>query len=141
MQTKKRSTNKKSPDNSYIPEKNWLEWLIFGLSLMVTIGIVGYLGWMAFFAPQKPAQVKLEIGQPQLKAGMYEVPVKVLNEGDESIEHLRLYARPIADVGSEPLTADLDYLPKGGDRETVFMFKNDSAKSGIEVFAGTYIRP
>ena len=89
--------------------KNALEWTVFGLGLIVIVGLVGYLSWAAVTPHDRPAELRVELGKPErLKKG-YRTRVTVRNVGDETAMSVKVK------VGDADL--DLDYVPRQSERE------------------------
>lgn len=64
-------------------KRNWLEWVILAVSVMVVVGLVGYL-LVAGFSNSGPAMIRAEIDRAQAEggpAGSWLVPVTVHNSG------------------------------------------------------------
>lgn len=68
-----------------IPQKNALEWAVFALSLILVLGLVGFIGYEAL-GPDGEAALAVELGEPLAREGSLEVPVTVRNLGDGAVE-------------------------------------------------------
>jgi uncharacterized protein (TIGR02588 family) len=65
-----------------VPKKNWLEWVVFALSLVVTLGALGALAYAALSSGEGPPQIAVELGSPERQGDGFLVPVTLRNNGD-----------------------------------------------------------
>lgn len=79
------------------PRKNPLEWAVFAVSMLLVVGIIGYLLWMSFRLEPVVEGLRVTLGepvqQPESKPPSFAIPVTVFNPGD----------RPVADVEVEEI--------------------------------------
>lgn len=124
------------------PKKNWLEWSIFAISLVVVLGTAGVLFYELFTLGEQPADPQMELGPPQAHTGYYAVPVTVRNRGNETAQNVHL-AVTLQLSGEESERADfiLDYLPRFAKREAWVTFLHDPAKGKLEPRVLGYEKP
>lgn len=73
-----------------LPRKNWLEWLVFGLSALLVIGALGYLSYDAVTMGDAPAMLQLQVGDVVAQPDGFAVPVTVTNQGDQTAEDVQI---------------------------------------------------
>ncbi len=124
------------------PPKNWLEWSVFALGLVLVAGILGYLVWYALTLEGRPPIISVETGQPRHQADSYVVPVMVANEGDQTAEHVQIEVWiSVAGVELETATIELDFVPSRSKREAWASFVNDPAKNQVRARIVSYQKP
>lgn len=102
-------------------EKNWLEWTVFGFSLVLVLGLVGYLVYLEVTPSSKDFQYEIGFEKPQEIHGRYLVPVKIDNKSNKSVQDVAIEISS----GGDKETADLqlDYLPRHSHREATVFFR------------------
>lgn len=68
------------------PNKNWLEWGVFLVSLVLLSGVVGYLVYDAVTIGSQPPTIQVELGEVIVRGEQYMLPVTVRNVGDRTAE-------------------------------------------------------
>ncbi|MBA3777999.1 MAG: hypothetical protein H0X16_01595 [Chloroflexi bacterium] len=104
-------------------KRNWLEWLVLGLSVVAIGGLVAFLfldGLSEETPPSPVAEIHLEKAHTS-DLGWY-APVTVTNQGDEAAEAIVLEASADVDGSEEVSEVDIDYLPAGTDVEVEIGF-------------------
>ena len=66
-----------------IPKKNWLEWAVFAIGLVLVVTVFSYLVYDALTLGDAPPMMAIEIGQPEQQGQLIVVPVAVTNQGDQ----------------------------------------------------------
>lgn len=74
------------------PQKNVLEWSVFGLSAALVLAIAGFLVYAHVRGANRPASIRIEAGEPVATAGGFAVPLTVFNDGDRTAEAVRIEA-------------------------------------------------
>ena len=97
-------------------EKSWLEWLVFGVSCLFILALLGYLVHDARTDQGRSPDLRISLGEPTPSAHGYLVPVRVANNGDETAQAVEL---EISTQGGQPEQATLtyDFLASGEVRE------------------------
>lgn len=71
-----------------MPKKNWLEWTVFSVGLLLLLVTSGYLVWQALSHGHQPAALTVTLGEPWAPAGVqpphYIVPITVSNDGGQT---------------------------------------------------------
>lgn len=123
-------------------EKNWLEWSVFALGLVLVAGILGYLVRHALTLEGRPPIISAETGQSRQQAGSYVVPVTVVNAGDQTAGHIQIEVQISgAGVVLETAMFELDFLPGRSQREAWASFVNDPASNEIRARVVSYQKP
>lgn len=64
-------------------QKNWLEWVVFAISLVLVITTLGYLVYDGATFSETPPDIELELGKAQAQAtDRFIIPVTASNRGD-----------------------------------------------------------
>ncbi|MUL38600.1 hypothetical protein [Gloeocapsopsis dulcis] len=107
-------------------EKNWLEWIVFAVSLVLVIGTLGYLVYDGANTGNSPPSFEFQLGQPQPQQNYFVVSVSITNQGDETAEGV-LVEVVLESDGTEQETAEFEiaFLPRQSTREGWVTFKTD----------------
>ncbi|MFB2972430.1 hypothetical protein ACE1CD_26000 [Aerosakkonema sp. BLCC-F183] len=73
-----------------IREKNWLEWVVFGMALLMVVSTLGYLIYDAATLSKMPPAIQVQLGEPQPIMEHFIVPVSVTNQGDRTAEGVQI---------------------------------------------------
>jgi uncharacterized protein (TIGR02588 family) len=108
-------------------QKNWLEWSVFGVGLVLvacTLGFLVYDG--ASSSGDEPPSVRVTLGPPAQRGGRFVVPVTVTNDGGQTAEGVTVEVALERD-GAEPERGEfaVAFLPRGGTREGFVTFGTD----------------
>jgi uncharacterized protein (TIGR02588 family) len=123
--------------------KNWLEWSVFGVSLVVLAGVLAFLAYDALSADGDPPIIDVRLGDVEQQNGAFVIPVTLENLGDEAAGDVNLEVVLLRD-GQELETAELavPFVPRGSTREGWVTFLNDPAQADeIETHVLGYGRP
>jgi uncharacterized protein (TIGR02588 family) len=107
-------------------QKNWLEWLVFVLSLVLVIWTLGYLVYDGVTSAKTPANIQLELGKLKPQANYFMIPVSVTNSGDTTAETVQIEVT-LENSGQEQEASQLEigFLPRRSKREGWVTFKTD----------------
>ncbi|TXK49820.1 hypothetical protein FVR03_05725 [Pontibacter qinzhouensis] len=110
-------------------DKNVLEWLVFGCSLLLICAVFMYLGYQAYTAEKDPKpelEVHYRLDPSALEP--YRYHIKVENRGKETAEEVTIQVWTEKD-GQELESADLQlpFAPKESSREGWIIFKDNPA--------------
>ncbi len=105
--------------------KNALEWSVFAFSLVLVVGVVGYLGVAAWRDTDAPPDFVVEWDAPTPRGdGGFEVPVHVRNEGTTTAANVQVEVTS----GGESVTFTLEYVPRHSTREGIALFERYPAQ-------------
>jgi uncharacterized protein (TIGR02588 family) len=108
-------------------EKNWLEWVVFGVGLVLVAGTLGFLVYDgATSAGDAPPSVRVELGAPEQRGEHFIVPVTVTNEGGQTAEGVTVEVT-LEREGAEAERGEFGvaFLPRDGKREGFVTFRTD----------------
>lgn len=116
------------------PEKNRLEWTVFGLSLLLVLGTLAYLTREALTTEELPPRVEVRLGEPEAGPGGFTVPVTVYNSGGTAAEDVRITVLlATRDGASEEGRLVIPFLPRESDREGWVTFRTDPRRGTLRV--------
>ncbi|MBA2503304.1 MAG: hypothetical protein H0V27_10525 [Pyrinomonadaceae bacterium] len=107
-------------------EKNWLEWLVFAISLVLVAGTLGVLAYDGATMGDAPPSVEVKVGAPQERPHNFIVPVEVTNHGDETAEGVLVEV--VLKQGEEERERsefEIAFLPRRSTRQGWVAFKID----------------
>ena len=114
------------------PNKNWLEWSVFTLSLALILGTAGVLLYEELAVERQPASPSIQVGKPETREGNFVVPVTVVNKGDATAAEVRLEVMLRLPGGaSERAEFELPYLPRRATRAAWVTFLHDPAQGDL----------
>ncbi len=113
-------------------EKSWLEWLVFGLSCVMILGVVGFLFHDARTDQGRPPAIEIRLGQAAPSPSGYLVPVTVTNSGDQTAQALEI---EVSSGGAEEEKASLsyDFLASGEVRDGWAGFSSEPSRLSARV--------
>ena len=130
-------------DRQQRPSKRpWTEWVAGGIGLVLTCGLLGFIGWQALQdAPEQPRIVVRETGIVRT-GDTYLVEITAFNRGDRTVSALNaegVLTRP----GQEPerSMANFDYVPGHSQTRGGLYFSSDPATGDLQVRATGYQLP
>ena len=122
-------------------EKNWLEWVVFGLGLALVLGVLGFLAYDGATATGEPPRFRIELGRPERRGDGFHVPVRVKNEGGETAGGVAVEVTLEAAGASERGEFVLAFLPRGGTREASVTFHTDPGAGHLRARVLGYEKP
>lgn len=123
-------------------KKNPLEWVVFGIGLVLTLGVVGSLAWDAARGGSEPPDLIVELGAPQTRSQGWSVPVTVRNEGEETAESVRtLVTLALPDGDKEEAELDMPFIPRHSRREGWVHFLHSPASGQLSGRVTGYEQP
>lgn len=111
---------KSTPEN---PAKNLLEWIVFGVSLVLVVSTLAYLVYSALRVPEGPALLRAEAAAPVYADGIARIPVTVKNEGKRVAVNVEVQVS--VGEGEQKLEGGftIDFVPRGATRSGAVSFK------------------
>lgn len=111
-------------------KKNWLEWVVFTVSLILVTGTLAFLIWDGATKSEEPPFVVVELGPTIQESGRYIIPVTLRNEGGQAAKAVTVEV-VLMSGGQELETAEIqvDYLPRSSTRKGRVVFTEDPASA------------
>ncbi len=124
------------------PKKNWLEWTVFALSLLLVLTTAGLLVHEHLSLGHEPADPQVTLGEPEAHDGYFAVPVKVVNRGDNTAESVQIEIElQLPGEKSEKGQVQLQYLPRQATRHAWVTFRHDPRQGKLEPRVLGYEKP
>ena len=123
-------------------KKNWFEWIVFGLGLILVSATLGYLLYAGATMGHEAPSIEVRLGTPERRQFNFLVPVTVINHGDETAEGVRIEV-VIENGGKLKERAELDvaFLPRHATREGWVTFEQDPGAAQLKARVVGYQRP
>ena len=124
-------------------EKNWLEWVVFGVGLLLVLSTLAYLVYDGATSGAGPPDIEVRLGEPRAGGPGFLVPVTVANRGGQTAEGVTVEV-VLEDAGSpEPERGEftLAFLPRRGTREGWVAFRSDPRAGRLTARALGYEKP
>jgi len=125
-------------------EKNWLEWGVFGVSLVLVLGTLAYLVYEATTLGDQPPIIEAQLGAPQQQAGEFAVPVTLINRGDQTAAGVMVEVTLESNgAGAEIERGEFSvpFLPRGATREGRVSFRTDPRAGQLKARVLGYEQP
>jgi len=122
--------------------KNWLEWVVFALGLILVSATLGYLIYAGASTGREPPSLEVRLGTPEQRQFNFIVPVTVVNHGDETAEGVRVEV-VMESGGEEQARGELDlaFLPPHATREGWVTFAQDPRTAQLKARVLGYQKP
>ncbi|MGB7924959.1 MAG: hypothetical protein WCF57_17090 [Pyrinomonadaceae bacterium] len=107
-------------------EKNWVEWAVFALSLVLVAATLAYLAYDAATLGDAPPTIEVRVGEPVQRPHNFIVPITITNHGDMTAEGVHIEVA--LENGGEELERsefDVAFLPRSATREGWVAFQTD----------------
>jgi uncharacterized protein (TIGR02588 family) len=129
-------------DQHPVGKRPLIEWIAGGIGLLITIGLVGFIGWEALQrAPERP-QIVVRVTGIAASGDSYRVEITAFNRGSRTVAGLNVEGT-LAAAGRpfERSGAVFDYVPGGSQAHGGLYFASDPREGRLEVSAKGYQRP
>ncbi|HVF54650.1 MAG TPA: hypothetical protein VM934_00790 [Pyrinomonadaceae bacterium] len=105
--------------------KNWLEWVVFSISLVLVAGTLGYLVYSGATMKDATPSIEVSLGPPEARGQHFAVPVTVTNVGDQTAEGVQIEVT--LEGGGEKETGEfaIAFVPRKAKREGFVTFGRD----------------
>ncbi|HEY0170726.1 MAG TPA: hypothetical protein VGB98_06860 [Pyrinomonadaceae bacterium] len=122
-------------------EKNWLEWVVFGVGLLLVVSTLAYLVYDGATAPDTPPDVEVRLGEPRPGGAGFLVPVTIFNRGGQTAGGVTVEV--VLETAAEPERSEFSvaFLPRGGTREGWVAFRTDPRAGRLNARAHGYEKP
>ena len=123
-------------------QKNWFEWIVFALGLILVSSTLGYLIFAGASMGHEPPSLEVRLGTPEQRQFNFIVPVTVVNHGDETAEGV-LIEVVMANGGEEIARGELDvaFLPRHATRQGWVTFEQDPRTAQLKARVLGYQKP
>ncbi len=122
-------------------EKNVLEWTVFAVGLILVLATVGYLVREAISGASSAPQVVVHLGSPEQVTEGFQVPVTVVNQGDQSLEGVSVKVIRVAGTEREEGVLNIAFLPRDSRHEAWITFRGKPGDGQVQVGPVTYASP
>lgn len=123
-------------------QKNWFEWIVFALGLILVSYTLGYLIYAGASMGHEPPSLEVRLGTPEQRQFNFIVPVTVVNHGDETAEGVRIEV--VMESGGEVKSRgefDVPFLPRHATREGSVTFEQDPRTAQLKAHVRGYQKP
>ena len=123
--------------------KNLLEWIVFGISLILITAVVGLLVVEEIRSPERPPNLRVTLGEAVPGGdGTYRLPVTVRNEGGQTAEQARLEVT-LQSGGREIERAELTmaFVPRDSSRRGWVILQHDPRCCEVSAAAVGFNQP
>lgn len=119
------------------------EWTTLGMVLLILAALIGPLIWYAIQPTDEAAfKVTVETSTIAEREGRFYVPLRVLNTGDATAEHVIVRAALLQDdQTSEEVEMTFTFLAGGEEAEAVAVFNEDPRTGTLEAGVTSYVIP
>lgn len=123
-------------------QKNWLEWIVFALGLILVSCTLGYLIYAGASMGHESPSIEVRLGIPEQRQFNFIVPVTVINHGDETAEGVRIEV-VMEGGGKEEARGELDiaFLPRHATQEGWVTFEKDPRTAKLKARVLGYQKP
>ncbi len=107
-------------------EKNWVEWIVFGVGLALVVSTLSYLAYDAATISDAPPSIEVRVGEPEQRPHNFIVPVTLINHGDQTAEGVQIEV-VLESNGEEKERGEfaVAFLPRRSTREGWVAFQTD----------------
>ncbi len=129
------------------PKKNWLEWSVFGMGLLLLLCTTGYLVYQAIFHRGEPASLTVHLGEPWSASTdpMHTtVPVTVRNDGGATATEVTVEVMVPGATASAPAERReliFDFVPHQSSRTGALTFETNRGGGELRASVLGYIEP
>jgi uncharacterized protein (TIGR02588 family) len=107
-------------------QKNWVEWLVFGVGFALVAATLLYLAYDAATVSDAPPSIEVRAGEPVRREHNFIIPVTLTNHGDQTAEGVQVEV-VLESGGREQERAEFTvaFLPRRSTREGWAAFQTD----------------
>ena len=107
-------------------QKNWFEWSVFGVGLVLVVATLSYLAYDAATLGDAPPSIEVRMGDTLQRPHNFIVPVTLVNHGDQTAEGVTIEV--VLESGGEEKERSefaVAFLPRRSTREGWVAFQTD----------------
>ncbi|BCM92122.1 hypothetical protein IAD21_04001 [Abditibacteriota bacterium] len=101
--------------------KNALEWSVFGVSCVLVLSLLGFLGYSSWTYTDSPAHIEFHLGKPSKIGKSWQIEVEVENRGSHAVESVEIEVEWAK--GKQTAHFVLSHLPRQGKRTGYAIFE------------------
>lgn len=122
--------------------KNWLEWGVFAVGLVLVASVVAYLAYDGATLGDAPPNVEVRLGTPRQGAHNFLVPLTVTNHGDKTAGGV-LVQVTLESAGGAHEQSEITFaaLPRRASREGYVTFQTDPRTAPLKARVLGYEEP
>ena len=112
-------------------EKNWFEWIVFGVGLTLVVATLAYLAYDAATLSDAPPSIEIRLGDVQQRPHNFIIPVTLINHGDLTAEGVQIEV--VLESNNEEKERGefaVAFLPRRSTREGWVAFQTDPRTAG-----------
>jgi uncharacterized protein (TIGR02588 family) len=134
-------TGRKGAGKGTSPSRTGAEWVSFGAAVAVLAVVVVLIAAQMTGAQSPPAPIAARHGRVREVKGRYFVPVRVVNEGDETAADVQVSAE--LTIGGETTEGDqtIDFLAGDEEEDLTFAFDDDPADGELVISVRGFTTP
>ena len=121
-------------------EKNWLEWCVFGVGLVLVLGALGFLAYDGAQTGERPPLIEIELKESVAAGEGFQVPVVVSNRGDMTAGDVHVEVT-LEGGAAERGEFRIAFLPRRSTREGVVTFHTDPRSGRLRARVLGYEKP
>ena len=125
-----------------LPNTSPLEWVVAGLSLLLVLGVAGFLLRDAFSNPPSPPRITCEVDSVVRAGRGWLVEFRAHHRGRTTAAGVEVEGEIVGDTGSvETSAVTIDYVPAQGNTGAGLYFSEDPRRHRLELRPKGYDRP
>lgn len=119
-----------------------LEWIASGIGLLLTICVLGFIGWQALHDATSPPAITVDAVDVSPIPGGYRVIFRAHNEGGAAAAQVQVEGTLLAgNQAPETSGVVLDYIPGHSAREGGLFFTQDPGSGHLTLRASGFAKP
>ncbi|HEY0077304.1 MAG TPA: hypothetical protein VGB73_01570 [Pyrinomonadaceae bacterium] len=123
-------------------QKNWLEWSVFAVGLVLVLFTLGYLAYVGATMGDEPPNIEVRLGTPERRPHNFIVPVALVNHGDQTAESVTVEV-VLESEGQQKERGELvvAFLPRRATHEGWVAFNQDPRTGELKARVLGYGKP
>jgi uncharacterized protein (TIGR02588 family) len=107
-------------------QKNWVEWVVFAVGLVLVMSTLAYLAYDAATITDAPPSIEVRTGEPLQRPHNFIIPISLTNHGDQTAEGITVEV-VLESGGAEKERGEftIAFLPRRSTREGWVAFQTD----------------